>query len=359
MTDVVVAAAAAAIAAIFSVSLARRYLSRGRVNRALVSWSLSLAMFSVAALALAYGAGAGWTSGSFRVFYLFGGGLTVPWLALGTVQTATRDPVTLRILGITALLVGVLLAVPLVVADESSLYVAGVVLAVLWAGILLPGRGHAADAASVLLVVTFSVVATFAVLVAGLSEAVPADRIPEGRDLFSPPIRGLAVGSNALGAVLVVVGGVTSAIRLRGTERPHLVVGNLLIAIGVLVAASGGAFAFVGETASHAIAFAVGVAIMYAGFVRTVRPSADQLPTLLVQVFTREDCSLCAEAERLAREEAGPATVELIDVDRDPALQERYGERVPVVVVEGREIAEGHVERGRIRGAVRDAQRGR
>ncbi|MGH3443547.1 MAG: glutaredoxin family protein [Nitriliruptorales bacterium] len=358
MTEAVVAAAAALVAAIFSVSLARRYVARGRVSRALVSWSLALAMFAVASAALAVGAGAGWTSGWFRVFYLFGAVLTVPWLALGTVHTASRDPVALRVLGVTALVVALLLAVPASTADDAARFLPGIVLAVLWGAILVPGRGEAADAASVLLVVTLSVAATFAVLGAALSGPLPTDRLPEGSELLAPVIRGLAIGANALGATLVVVGGVASAIRLRGRQQPHLVVGNILIAIGVLVAASGGAFAFVGETASHAVAFAVGVAIMYAGFVRTTRP-AEARPPPLVQVFTREDCGLCEQAERLAREESGAAEVRLVDVDRDPALMERYGDRVPVVVVEGREAAAGRVEPGRIRSAVRDAQRGR
>lgn len=358
MTEAVVAAAAALVAAVFSVSLGRRYVVRGRVNRALVSWSLALAMFAVAAAALAYGAGAGWTSGTFRVFYLFGAVLVVPWLALGTVQTAARDPVALRVLGVTSLVVALLLAIPAVATDDAARFLPGVVLAVLWGAILVSGRGEAADAASVLLVVTLSVLATFAVLAAALTGPLPADRLPEGSELFAPVVRGVAIGANAIGATLVVVGGVATAIRLRGRQQPHVVVGNLLIAIGVLVAASGGAFAFFGDTASHAVAFALGVAIMYAGFLRTTRP-VEARSALLVQVFTREDCGLCEVAERLARQESGDAEVQLVDIDRDPVLVERYGERVPVVVVEGREVAEGRIEPGRIRSAVRDARVGR
>ena len=43
-------------------------------------------MFAVASLALTAGVAAGWTPLSFKVYYLFGAILNVPWLALGTVE---------------------------------------------------------------------------------------------------------------------------------------------------------------------------------------------------------------------------------------------------------------------------------
>lgn len=266
-----VAGAAAVVAALFAVSLARRWNAGGRVNRALVYWAVSLSMFALASAALSYGEVAGWTSVSFRVFYLFGGVLVVPWLALGTVQIAARDRVNLRVLGGTAVVVAALLAVPMLVGDTPMLFLPGVVFAGLWAILLLAAPPQGVTAGSSVLVVTFSVVATFGVTAGVLSGPLPVDQLPEGSELFAPVIRGFAVGGNALGAILVVVGAVTSAWRLRGRGTPHLVVGNLLIGLGVLIAASGGFLAFLGETASHAIAFAVGVTVMYAGFTRTTR----------------------------------------------------------------------------------------
>lgn len=266
-----VAGAAAVVAAVFAVALLRRWDARGRANRALVHWSISLVMFALASAALAYGEVAGWTSGWFRLFYVFGGVLVVPWLALGTVQTASHDRVGVRVLGVTALVVAALFLVPLVTADSSLLYVPGVVLAAVWALLLLTAPPEGVAAGSVALVATFSVVALFAVTAGAFQSPLPAEGLPEGREIFAPAVRGLAVAGNALGALLVVVGAVTSAWRLRGRGTPHLVVGNLLIGLGVLIAASGGALAFLGETASHAIAFAVGVTVMYAGFTRTTR----------------------------------------------------------------------------------------
>lgn len=79
---------------------------------------------------------------------------------------------------------------------------------------------------------------------------------------------------------------------------------------------------------------------------------------VVVEVYTRAGCKLCAAAERRASEEAAGAEVRLIDVDADPGLTERYGVRVPVVAVDGREIAQYEVAAGIIREAVAAARRG-
>lgn len=79
----------------------------------------------------------------------------------------------------------------------------------------------------------------------------------------------------------------------------------------------------------------------------------------LVEVYTRDDCGLCARAEELVADEARKADVRLIDIDRSEELQRRYGLRVPVVVVDGREVAEGQVQPGTVRAALRRARRGR
>ena len=50
-----------------------------------LAWTVALAMFALASAALALGTSTGWDNGTFRVFYLFGAILNVPWLALGTV----------------------------------------------------------------------------------------------------------------------------------------------------------------------------------------------------------------------------------------------------------------------------------
>lgn len=80
---------------------------------------------------------------------------------------------------------------------------------------------------------------------------------------------------------------------------------------------------------------------------------------VVVELYTREDCGLCEEAEGLVATEARDAHVRYIDIDQDPDLQARYNIRVPVVVVDGREVAEGRVSEGTVRDAIRRARRGR
>jgi hypothetical protein len=50
-----------------------------------LAWTIALGLFAVAALALWWAEARGWSSASFRVFFLFGAVINVPWLALGTV----------------------------------------------------------------------------------------------------------------------------------------------------------------------------------------------------------------------------------------------------------------------------------
>lgn len=62
----------------------------------------------------------------------------------------------------------------------------------------------------------------------------------------------------------------------------------------------------------------------------------------IITVFTRTGCHLCEEATDLAGRIAAEAGVnyQAIDVDTDSELRAEYGDRVPVVLVQEREI--GH-----------------
>lgn len=70
-----------------------------------------------------------------------------------------------------------------------------------------------------------------------------------------------------------------------------------------------------------------------------------------LQLMTRAGCHLCeVAAETLARlaEEAG-LVPELVDVDADDDLRAEYGDRVPVVVLDGREHSYFTVDVERLR----------
>jgi glutaredoxin len=57
-----------------------------------------------------------------------------------------------------------------------------------------------------------------------------------------------------------------------------------------------------------------------------------------VTLYTREGCHLCDDALAVLQTErlATPFALEVVDVDTDPSLRERYGMEVPVIAVDGR-----------------------
>jgi glutaredoxin len=70
-----------------------------------------------------------------------------------------------------------------------------------------------------------------------------------------------------------------------------------------------------------------------------------------VQLLTRAGCHLCEVAAETLSRVAGEAglPVELVDVDADPELQAEYGDRVPVVLLDGREHSHFTVDVVRLR----------
>ncbi len=73
-----------------------------------------------------------------------------------------------------------------------------------------------------------------------------------------------------------------------------------------------------------------------------------------VTVYTRQGCSLCVTAEREAARICDELGVpwDTVDVDTDPELRAEYGDRVPVIMVDGREHAFWRVEEPRLRAAL-------
>jgi glutaredoxin len=75
------------------------------------------------------------------------------------------------------------------------------------------------------------------------------------------------------------------------------------------------------------------------------------VPEARLQLLTRNGCHLCqVAAETLIRigGEAG-LTPELVDVDADDELRAEYGDRVPVVLLDGREHSYFTVDVDRLR----------
>jgi glutaredoxin len=68
-------------------------------------------------------------------------------------------------------------------------------------------------------------------------------------------------------------------------------------------------------------------------------------PRRRITLYTKPDCPLCDHAKaKLARARIRRAfDLEEIDVTTDPALEARYGLRIPVVAIDGREAFEHRV----------------
>jgi hypothetical protein len=197
-------------AALLALRLAGDLAGRWRAGRGAhhAAWAAALAAYALAAAAIAWGEAAGWDGRAFRVYYLCGALLTAPLLGAGSLLLVGRRWAAPLALAYVGLAVGVAVSVPL----------HGV----------FPGSG-----------------------------------IPAAQDhLEFVPARLLAVVANSLGTLAVVVVAVATVRR-----RP---LGNLLVVAGVAVAAVGSALVGLGAAGS-AISIAVGVALLYAGFVVPAR----------------------------------------------------------------------------------------
>ena len=73
-----------------------------------------------------------------------------------------------------------------------------------------------------------------------------------------------------------------------------------------------------------------------------------------VTLVTRSGCHLCEDAETRLRQLAAELGFEYreVDVDADPALRAEYSDRVPVILVDGREHGYWRLEEPRFRKAI-------
>jgi len=67
-------------------------------------------------------------------------------------------------------------------------------------------------------------------------------------------------------------------------------------------------------------------------------------------LLTRHGCHLCDEALTVIRDLGGEP--ELLDVDADDRLHDQYDWRVPVLMRDGRVVAEGRITRDQVRSAL-------
>jgi len=220
------AAAASLVAVAFCLSTLDRWLRRRRPHE--LAWTVSLALFALGSLALWWAESAGWGLGSFRVFYLAGAVLNVPWLALGTVYLLAGERVGNR---------------------------------VRWWLVFLSG-------------LTVGIVG-FAPTKVGVS----GGELPTGKEVFGVAPRVLAAVGSGVAALVIIVGALWSAWRVLRGRNPslgaqrsvpaprRLVWGNVLIAVGTLVLSGSGSLAGrLGKDRAFAVTLLVGIVILFAGF---------------------------------------------------------------------------------------------
>lgn len=80
---------AAVIALVFAALIALQYVRRRRPFQA--AWAFALLMYAVASFALFLGVLDGWTTGEYRLYWVFGAILNVPWLAMGELYLLVRN----------------------------------------------------------------------------------------------------------------------------------------------------------------------------------------------------------------------------------------------------------------------------
>ncbi|MFZ9482460.1 MAG: hypothetical protein ACO3AV_06145 [Ilumatobacteraceae bacterium] len=231
------AAAASLVAVAFALSTLDRWLRRRRPHE--LAWTVSLGFFAVGSLALWWAESAGWGLGSFRIFYMAGAVLNVPWLALGTVYLLAGERAGNRVRA--------------------------------W---LVPLSG-----------LTVGIVG-FAPTRTGVSGA----ELPTGKDVFGVAPRVLAAVGSGVAALVIIVGALWSAWRVWRGRQPsltgnrqvsspgRLVLGNVLIATGTLVLSASGTLAGrLGKDRAFVVTLLVGIVILFAGFL--VATSQRRRPT--------------------------------------------------------------------------------
>ncbi len=69
-----------------------------------------------------------------------------------------------------------------------------------------------------------------------------------------------------------------------------------------------------------------------------------------VTLYTKDDCGLCREAEAMLRRIGGKIQfeLELVNIDVSDVDYRRYRERIPVIAVNGEEVAEAPLDEKRL-----------
>ncbi len=218
---------ATGVSGVFATLLFRQYASKR--GTAQLAWGVALAQFAIASLMVAIAVANGWAPTIYRVFWLFGALLNVSWLAAGSIALVSR-----KAIGVTALV------------------------------LVTAASGYAA----------------VSVIAANLDEVVlrAADTIPLGREVWGRGSLQMSLLTYySIIPFFIVVGiAIKTSVSRKGVRPPKdRMRGNILIALGTTVVAIGGfALRRVAHGAAFSVALAVGVTVMFLGFLLASRRTA-------------------------------------------------------------------------------------
>jgi hypothetical protein len=212
------------VALAFAALLFAQYVRRRRPY--LAAWVLALLMYAIASFALFLGVLDGWTTGEYRLYWLFGAILNVPWLAMGEAYLLIRNRTIT-----TVLLVALLFATAFAVARVRT-------------GVVDPG-------------------------------ALTKD-LPLGKDVFAGdelPYRLSQLYAYPAYAFLLF-GTAWSVWRMRGQAAlRQRMIGTALIAVGATIVAIGsGIGAGLDVVPLFSVGLLVGITVMFVGFGLASRP---------------------------------------------------------------------------------------
>jgi hypothetical protein len=208
----VLAAVAATAASFFASDLWRDYRRRPRPH--IAAYGTGMTMFAVASWALFIGLTFGWTGAVYRIFFLFGAVLNIPFLALGSM---------------------------FLVVGKKAGHVMTIALGALTA------------------------ISTTLVLTVPFQQPLPDSGIPH--DMFDTGFgpRLFAIIGGATGATILMILALVSLVRFWNKDR-NIVWGNALILAGTGAAAWGGTGLALGEASGFALSLLIAVTFIWAGY---------------------------------------------------------------------------------------------
>lgn len=281
--------AATAVSLIFSGLVFKQYIQRRKPYQ--LAWAVALLMFGLGALAETLATLGTWNEFLVKTYYLFGGTLVVGYLGLGTLYVSgdhdTGSAVSTFFLGrrfnvivstfLTFFLWLMIYGIKMYRGNTSvALIVSALYLTLLTVAVFAKEK---VPSAYLVILLIGTALAAYAISQGILTNPSELTETEGWRALGRT--RGIKTGAfslNVIGSFILIIGAIQSAISLfKKHIMREIAIGNILIAFGVLVVASGGTLGGLlglGGQAAISGPMAIGVTIMFLGFLKTGRPSS-------------------------------------------------------------------------------------